>query len=49
MTLALRLADGSALSVEAEAGTMKFIGRYARLSAFGRPGTRLRARIVSRV
>jgi len=47
LTLALRLADGSVLPVEADAGAMIFIGRYARLPAFGPPGSRLRARVVA--
>jgi hypothetical protein len=46
VTLALRLADGSLLPVEASADAMCFIGRYCRLSAFGPLGTRLKAHVV---
>ncbi|GEM_PF-1413073 len=46
VTLALRLADGSDLSVEASVHAMRFIGRYSRLSAFGPLGTRLRAQLA---
>jgi hypothetical protein len=47
VTLALRLADGSMLPVEASVHSMRFIGRYSRISAFGPPGTRIRAHLVS--
>ena len=46
VTLALRLADGSILPVEAGADCLRFIGRYSRLSAFGPLGTRLEAHLV---
>lgn len=48
VTLALRLADGSLLAVEASADALVFIGRYSRLSAFGPPGARLKAHVVAR-
>lgn len=47
VTLALRLADGSLLPIEASADAMQFIGRYSRLSAFGPLGTRLKAHVVA--
>jgi hypothetical protein len=47
VTLALRLADGSMLPVVAGVHSMRFIGRYSRISAFGPPGTRIRAQLVS--
>ena len=46
VTLALRLADGSVLPVEAAADCLCFIGRYSRLTAFGPLGTRLEAHLV---
>ncbi len=48
VTLALRLADGTVLPVEASADSLRFIGRYCRLSAFGKPGSRLKAHVVAR-
>jgi hypothetical protein len=48
VTLALRLADGSLLPVEASACVMQFIGRYSRVSAFGPLGKRLKAHVVAR-
>lgn len=48
MTLALRLADGEVLPVEASANSLIFIGRYSRLSAFGPLGKRLKAHVVAR-
>jgi hypothetical protein len=47
VTLALRLADGTMLPVEASVHSMRFIGRLSRISAFGPPGTRIRAHFVS--
>ncbi len=48
VTLALRLADGEILPVEASANSLIFIGRYSRLSAFGPLGKRLKAHVVAR-
>jgi hypothetical protein len=48
MMLALKLADGSRITVEASANAMRFIGRYSRISAFGPLGTRISAQLVSR-
>ncbi len=48
VTLALRLADGSLLPVEASADAMRFLGRYSRVSAFGPLGMRLKAHVVAR-
>lgn len=48
LTIALRLADGSVLPVEASADCLRFIGRYSRLSAFGPPGRRIEAHVVAR-
>ena len=48
VTLALRLADGTRVEVEAGIHAMRFIGRYSRISAFGPPGTRITARLVAR-
>ena len=47
VTLALRLADGSLLPVAASADSLRFIGRYSRLSAFGPLGMRLEAHVVA--
>ncbi len=47
VTLALRLADGGLLPVEASADALRFIRRYSRLSAFGPLGTPLRAHVVA--
>lgn len=47
VTLALRLADGSFLPVEASSDALRFIGRYSRLSAFGPLGVRLEAHVVA--
>ncbi len=47
VTLALRLADGSLLPVEASADSLRFIGRYSRLAAFGPLGVRLDAHVVA--
>lgn len=41
VTLALRLADGSSLTIEGGIHAMRFIGRYSRLSAFGPLGSRI--------
>ncbi|HZV58260.1 MAG TPA: hypothetical protein VFF89_11360 [Sphingobium sp.] len=49
VTLALQLADGSQLNVEASVRAMRFIGRYSRVSAFGPLGTRLRAQLADRL
>lgn len=48
MTLALKLADGSRLTVDASASAMRFIGRYSRIAAFGPLGTRISAQLVAR-
>ncbi len=48
VTLAIRLADGTSLPIEASATAMQFIGRYSRVSAFGPLGKRLRAIVVAR-
>lgn len=48
VTLALRLADGTSLPIEASANAMLFIGRYSRISAFGPLGKRLKAVVVAR-
>lgn len=48
ITLALRLADGSFLPVEAGVNSLRFIGRYSRVSAFGPLGTRITAHLVAR-
>ena len=48
VTLALRLADGSHIEVEAGVHAMRFIGRYSRVSAFGPLGTRITAQLVAR-
>lgn len=48
VTLAIRLADGSSLPVEAGVNAMRFIGRYSRVSAFGPLGSRITARLVER-
>ncbi len=47
VTLALRLSDGTMLPVEASPDCLRFIGRYSRLSAFGRVGTRLDAHLIA--
>jgi hypothetical protein len=47
LTLAFRLADGSLLPVEGSPDAMRFIGRYARLRAFGAIGARLEAHVVA--
>ncbi len=41
MTLALKLADGTLVEVQAGVHCMRFIGRYSRISAFGPLGTRI--------
>ncbi len=48
VTLALRLADGTRVEVEAGIHTMRFIGRYSRISAFGPLGSRISAELVAR-
>ncbi len=48
VTLALRLADGTRVEVEAGVHAMRFIGRYSRISAFGPLGTRITAQLVAR-
>lgn len=48
VTLALRLADGTCVEVEAGVHCMRFIGRYSRISAFGPLGTRITAQLVAR-
>jgi hypothetical protein len=48
VTLALRLADGTRVEVEAGIHAMRFIGRYSRVSAFGPLGTRITAQLVAR-
>lgn len=48
VTLALRLADGTRVEVEAGVHAMRFIGRYSRISAFGPLGTRISAQLVAR-
>ncbi|HEY1124588.1 MAG TPA: hypothetical protein VGE65_03070 [Sphingobium sp.] len=48
VTLALRLADGTRIEVEAGVHCMRFIGRYSRISAFGPLGTRITAQLVAR-
>ncbi len=47
VTIAFRLADGSLLPVEASSDSLRFIGRYSRLSAFGPLGTRIEAHVVA--
>ncbi|MBN8817294.1 MAG: hypothetical protein J0I80_01085 [Sphingomonas sp.] len=46
VSLAIRLADGATLPVEASSDMLRFIGRYSRLSAFGRPGAPLKAHVL---
>jgi hypothetical protein len=48
VTLALRLADGTLVEVEAGVHSMRFIGRYSRVSAFGPLGSRITAQLVAR-
>ena len=48
VTLALRLADGARVEVEASVHAMRFIGRYSRISAFGPLGTRITAQLIAR-
>ncbi len=48
VTLALRLADGTQVEVEASVHAMRFIGRYSRISAFGPLGTRITAQLVAK-
>jgi hypothetical protein len=48
VTLALRLADGTLVEVEAGVHSMRFIGRYSRISAFGPLGSRITAQLVAR-
>ena len=47
VTLAFRLADGTLLTVEAASDTLRFIGRYSRLKAFGPLGKPLDAHVVA--
>lgn len=47
VTLALRLADGSIVPVEADAVSLQFIGRYSRLPAFGPLGSRLKVHLIA--
>jgi hypothetical protein len=44
--LAIRLADGVVVPVEASSDALKFIGFYSQLSVFGRPGRPLDAQVV---
>jgi hypothetical protein len=46
--IAIGLADGDAVHVEASADALRFIGGYSRLSAFGPLGKRLDAHLVPR-
>jgi hypothetical protein len=46
VTLALRLADASLLPLVASADSLRFIGRYSRLTAFGPIGRPLDAHLV---
>jgi hypothetical protein len=48
VTLALKLADGTHVEVQAGVHCMRFIGRYSRISAFGPLGTRITAQLVAR-
>jgi hypothetical protein len=48
VTLALKLADGTLVEVQAGIHCMRFIGRYSRISAFGPLGTRITAQLVAR-
>ena len=47
VTLAFRLADGALLTVEAAPETLRFVGRYSRLRAFGPLGKPLDAHVVA--
>ncbi len=45
--LAIRLADGVIVPVEASSDSLKFIGFYSQLPIFGRPGRPLDAQVIA--
>ena len=45
--LAIRLADGVVVPVEASSDALKFIGLYSQLPEYGRPGRPLDAQVLA--